>query len=245
MANTATASRAGISRAARVRKAVTVVVFVSLAASVVFLVWRIGSGGGVMEPAIRGRGDYVLMLLQCVVGLVALGLPSLVQRRFSVQMPDSFLTLFFIFLFCAIYLGEVRSFYYVVPYWDTILHTFSGVMLGALGFSVVLLLNDAKTVGVTLSPAFIALFAGCFAVTWGVVWEFYEYAVDGLLGLNMQKTSLADGTALTGTAALSDTIKDLAVDCAGALSISVVGFIMMKAKPGWLNRFDFQQVQPD
>ncbi|MDR1387996.1 MAG: hypothetical protein LBJ44_10545 [Propionibacteriaceae bacterium] len=226
------------------RKAVTILVFVSLAASVVFLVWRISQpadDGGVDPTAeARGRGDYTLMLLQCLVGLVALALPSLLQRRFSIQMPDSFLTLFFVFLYCAIYLGEVRSFYYLIPYWDTILHTFSGAMLGAFGFSVVLLLNDAKTVGVTLSPAFIALFAGCFAITLGVVWEFYEYIGDGLLGLNMQKTRLADGAVLTGSAALRDTVKDLAVDCAGALATSVVGFVMMKKKPGWLNRFDFQ-----
>lgn len=76
--------------------------------------------------------------------------------------------LYTIFLYCAIYLGEVKSFYYEVPHWDTILHTFSGAMLGALGFLFVTLLNKNEKVQMNLSPLFVVDFSFCFAVTLGV-----------------------------------------------------------------------------
>ena len=69
------------------------------------------------------------------------------------------MVLFALFLYCAIYLGEVRDFYYHVPHWDTILHTFSGAMLGALGFSVINFLNKTDRVPMNLSPVFVASFA--------------------------------------------------------------------------------------
>lgn len=50
-------------------------------------------------------------------------------------MPSGMELAFLLFLFGAIYLGEVRGFYFRIPYWDTILHAFSGGMLGALGFT--------------------------------------------------------------------------------------------------------------
>jgi uncharacterized membrane protein YjdF len=113
-------------------------------------------------------------------------------------------------------------------------------MFGVLGFSVILLLNDSKTAGVSLSPAFVALFSMCFAITVGVVWEIYEYVGDGILGLNMQKTILSNGVALVGHAAVRDTMKDLIVDGLGAIVTSAIGFVMMTKKPDWLNKFDFQ-----
>ena len=118
-----------------------------------------------------------------------------------INIPNYMYVLYFIFLYCAIYLGEVRNFYFVIPHWDTILHAFSGAMLGALGFSLVSILNGSKRLRLKLSPFFIALFAFCFALAAGSVWEIYEYTFDGLLTLNMQKYALEDGTLLVGRAA--------------------------------------------
>ena len=138
--------------------------------------------------------------------------------------------MYLVFLYCAITLGEVRDFYYRVPHWDTILHTLSGVMLGFFGFMVIDILNRDKNTSVNLSPIFVSLFAFCFAVSIGLVWEIYEYSFDGILGLNMQKFRLEDGTELIGRAALSDTMDDIIVDALGALSASVYGFIHLKVR---------------
>lgn len=183
----------------------------------------------------RHRSDYVLMLLQCCLGVLALFLPSFLNKKFKIRVPSGMMIMYVIFLYCAIFLGEVRSFYYAIPFWDSILHFFSGGMLGCLGFSVVRILNSDKKVPVNLSPAFVSFVALCFAVTIGALWEIYEFTGDGLLGLNMQKYMLEDGTQLVGRAALSDTMKDIIVDFCGAGLFCLIGYFSMKRKKPWIN----------
>jgi len=218
-------------------KIVSGIVFISLVLSVIYIIVRIIMvSTGIRDREDRPESEYVLMLLQCTLGIVMMLLPGIISKKFSIQIPSQMYITFVVFLYCAIYLGEVRSFYYQFRHWDTILHAVSGVMLGALGFSFVLLLNDTEKVPVNISPLFVSLFAFCFSIMLGVMWEFYEFTFDGLLGLNMQKFALEDGTMLVGRQALEDTIKDLFVDTIGALIISVIGYISIKYKKGWIER---------
>jgi hypothetical protein len=119
------------------------------------------------------RSDRMLMLLQCCLGLAVMFLPTLLERKWSIGIPSYMCIIYYIFLYCAIYLGEVRSFYYLIPHWDTILHVFSGGMLGALGFTIVHILNESSRTRVNLSPFFVAFFAFSFAVAMGAIWERY------------------------------------------------------------------------
>ncbi len=180
------------------------------------------------DPHAKVKSDYTLMLVQCMTAILVMFLPSALERRFRLEIPNYMVVLYFAFLYCAVYLGEVRNFYYAVPHWDTILHGFSGAMLGALGFVLVNLLNDAPNVKMSLSPGFVAFFAFCFALACGAVWEIYEYLMDGLLHMNMQHFAIEDGTPLMGRAALLDTMKDLIVDALGALVIAVIGYFPLR-----------------
>lgn len=177
---------------------------------------------------VRVKSDYVLSLLQCALGLIVMFIPSIIEKKISIDIPDSMEILYFIFLFSAIVLGEVRDFYYVIPYWDKILHAFSAGMLASLGFVLVAIFKKTERLKYYLSPLYIALFSFCFALTIGVVWEIYEYLADGLLSLNMQKYALADGTKLIGREALADTMDDLIVDTLGALVITILGYFSLK-----------------
>lgn len=176
------------------------------------------------------KGDYFLMLLQCSLGVIVTLLPSLIKHKWSAKIPNYMYVLYFIFLFCAIILGEVTNFYFIIPYWDLILHTFSGAMLGALGLTLVTLMNDDEHINIKLSPAFVALFAFCFAIGCGVIWEMYEYTVDTIMNLNMQKYALESGELLVGRAALADTMEDLIVDVIGAGILSFIGYFSLKKK---------------
>lgn len=221
------------------QRILSAIVFLTLLISIVFLVVRVFIAPGSEEnpePFARTKSDYVLMLLQCSLGVFAMLLPGLISKKMRVEIPSVMYILFVLFLYCAIYLGEVKNFYYAIPNWDTILHCFSGAMLGALGFSFVALLNKSDRVPLNLSPLFVVVFAFCFAVTLGVFWEIYEFSFDGLLGLNMQKAYLENGTALLGRAALMDTMKDLIVDAVGALVTCVIGYISLKYKKGWIEK---------
>lgn len=174
------------------------------------------------------KSDYVLMILQCSVGFVVVFLPSQVEKRFGIEIPDIMEIVYFIFLFCAIYLGEVQNFYYVVPYWDNILHAFSAGMLGALGFVVVNFFNNKENKIIELSPFFVSFFALGFATICGVIWEVYEYLADHILGTNMQKFMSATGEILTGHAALSDTMEDIMINFLGALIVVAIGYFHLK-----------------
>lgn len=213
------------------------ILFVTLILSVIYSFMRV-----IFTPEVpadgnayaHGRSDYILMFIQCLLGLVVLSLPSIVGKKWNVTIPNFIYIMYYIFLYCAIFLGEVLDFYYVIPHWDTILHFFSGAMLGALGFILVSWLNDSELIRVSLSPFFVALFAFCFALSCGAVWEIYEYVFDGLLGLNMQKFTTAEGVVLVGHEALSDTMKDIIVDALAALLMASIGYSRLKAEK-WLH----------
>ena len=87
-----------------------------------------------------------------------------------------------------------------------------------------------------MSPIFVATFAFCFAVTLGVVWEIYEFSADYIMGTNMQKFGTEAGELFLGQAALMDTMKDLIVDTIGAFVISVIGYVSLKHRKGWVEK---------
>lgn len=209
------------------KKVIGVFVLITLFISIIYSVYQVIVTPGIVVEGEHNRSDYVLMLIQCILGMIVFWLPSVLEKRLSFDIPNYMEIAYFIFLYCAIYLGEVHNFYYVIPNWDNILHCFSGAMLGAFGFTLVRILNDSEKVSVVLSPVFICLFAFCFAVTVGAMWEIYEFTGDSLFGLNMQKFRLADGTELVGSAALKDTMDDIIIDSLGALIVSVSGYISM------------------
>lgn len=191
---------------------------------------------------VRVKSDYVLMLVQCMLGIFAMTIPSILKHKIRLNIPPVMITVYAVFLYCAIYLGEVRNFYFVIPYWDTILHIFSSAALCLLGFTIVNILNDSGNIFFSLSPGFLALFAFCFALSLGVLWEIYEFSVDYFLHTNMQKYALETGERLIGQQALFDTMKDFIVDALGALAISLLGYIALKYRKGKVKYFQIEKM---
>ncbi|WP_202943553.1 hypothetical protein [Syntrophus aciditrophicus] len=148
--------------------------------------------------------------------------PEILRKRFDVTIPTEFQILAIIFVFAALFLGEVRSFYARFWWWDIVLHTSSGLLLGIVGFLLVYVLNEHKRTDFHLHPRFVAFFAFSFAVAAGALWEIFEFSMDQILGTNMQKTMLEDPSGLT------DTMWDLIVDVLGAFAISMFGWWFMK-----------------
>lgn len=221
----------------KVAKILGALVMISFIAPIGFLIFKVATTSNVVSEAStdgRVKSDYILMLLECILGIFAMVLPSMLTKKFRLVIPDKIYYLYVLFLYAAIYLGEVRDFYYIIPYWDTILHSLSGLMMGFFGFSLVDILNNNNK-RVALSPFFIAFFAFAFAISVGVVWEIYEFSADQLFATNMQKYKLQDGTELIGKEALEDTMEDLIVDTASAFVASTIGYISLKYKKGWMN----------
>ncbi len=222
-----------IQKIKRNKQRLAIVLYVLLLASIVFALIRYvqtPSDAITQEPGSRTKNDYGLMIVQCLLGILVIYLPTFLEKKLKIDIPDLLEYMYLVFLFCAIYLGEVRNFYFRIPFWDTILHAMSGGMLAVIGFYIVLILNNWDRMDLHLSPFFVAFFAFCFAVTSGVVWEIYEFAVDRLLGMNMQKYLTDTGEALIGAAALQDTMEDLIVDLLSALVVSTLGYFALVRK---------------
>lgn len=221
------------------KRIISTIVFVSFSAPIIYLAYKIVTTTNEILPnseETRVRSDYVLMLLQCILGIVAMCIPSVLRKKFKIEIPNTMYYFYVIFLYAAIFLGEIQDFYYKVKYWDLILHTLSGVMIGFLGFSMVDILNNELEI-VHLNAFFVAFFAFCFAMTLGGIWEIYEFASDSILGTNMQKFALKNGIMLSGQDALADTMEDIIVDGIGALVASTIGYISIKYKFTFMNSF--------
>ncbi|MBQ9605619.1 MAG: hypothetical protein IJV16_00380 [Lachnospiraceae bacterium] len=122
----------------------------------------------------------------CVLSLILFLLPSFVEDTFKITIPPVFQAIIFGFIFAAEILGEIDHFYVRIHGWDTMLHTMNGFLCAAVGFSLIYLLNrDSKNV--SLSPFYLTLVAFCFSMTVGVGWEFFEFTMDQLFFLDMQK----------------------------------------------------------
>ena len=126
----------------------------------------------------------------CAFVLLLYVLPQFVENRMNIQIPSVLEIVIFVFVFMAEILGELDSYYLKYEHWDTILHTSSGFLLAAVGFSLVNLLNKSERVRVQLSPVYLAVVAFCFSMTMGVLWEFFEFAADRWLLFDMQKDTV-------------------------------------------------------
>lgn len=143
----------------------------------------------------------IMMLLQifnhnyeqvflCGLTLVLMIMPSIVQVTFKMEFPSTLEIIILLFIFASEILGEIASFYIHFPYWDTILHTLSGFLCAALGLSLVEILNRDERLKFQLSPLFMAIVAFCFSMTIGVLWEFFEFGMDTMFRLDMQKDTV-------------------------------------------------------
>jgi hypothetical protein len=157
-------------------------------------------------------------------------LPLLLGKKLDVFIPPELEGLAVLFVFASLFLGEVRGYYVRFWWWDLVLHTASGLLLGILGFLLVYVLNEKPDLGIDMKPGFVALFAFMFSLGIGALWEIFEFWMDSTFGTFMQKS-------------LSDTMFDLIVDALGALAISVFGYVYLKTSEvdsfleRWILRF--------
>lgn len=202
----------------------------------------------------------------CVMTLVLFMIPSFVDRKLKIHLPLTLEAVIMFFIFAAEILGEIQSFYTIIPYWDTLLHTINGFMMAAIGFAMIDILNQDPHFHINMSPLFVAFVAFCFSMTIGVLWEFFEYTADRFFLTDMQKDWYINNissvlinpsglntpivikditkTVINGTingvpqewvidngyldVGIIDTMKDLIVNCVGAVIFSIFGLIYIK-----------------
>lgn len=205
-------------------------------------------------------GGHLFVAMQCFLTILLCALPNILNRKFGIEFPSALELAAILFIFASTFLGEILGFYNQFPLWDTILHTMSGFLMAAIGFSLTEMMNRSEYTRFSLSPGFVAFFAFCFSMTTGVVWEFYEFGMDMLFAMDMQKDTFVgtitsvliekehlqvESAILNGEIlprwldiGLIDTMKDLFANAAGAIIFSLFGMIYMKKfESGWIIHF--------
>ena len=159
------------------------------------------------------KGEWLILF----IGILTLFLtfaPLFIEKKYKLYLPIEVELLIIVFIYASLVLGGIREYYLKFWWWDIIIHTTSGIALGFIGFMILYILYQGKKI--RANPMMIAIFSFSFAVAIGVLWEIFEFVVDSLTGLNMQKSGLRD------------TMWDLIVNSIGALFASTMGYLYLK-----------------
>ena len=135
------------------------------------------------------RGEYESAFI-CLLVQILFILPFFIQQNFGIQLPTTLEIIILLFIFAAEILGELEGYFITYPNWDTMLHTTTGFLSAATGFALIDILNRNSRIKFHLSPIYVALAAFCFSMTVGVLWEFFEFGMDRLFHLDMQKDTV-------------------------------------------------------
>ncbi len=152
-------------------------------------------------------------------------------------------------------LGQCHNLYYLVPWWDKMLHMIGGVMFAFFG----LFLFEAFVEKNKRKRVMTAIFAICFSMAIGTIWEFSEFAADTFFGMDMQDDVvithinsylLDDGVGVTGSIeniqevlvngqslpvkgyidiGLIDTMLDMLLEALGAVAVAIA-YILSKGR---------------
>lgn len=155
-----------------------------------FLVYLVLRALVVLIMVLQALNKNYENVFYCALTLVLFEMPSLLQMQLKVELPTTLEIIILIFIFAAEVMGEIGSYYTRFPYWDTMLHTMNGFLAAAIGFSLVDILNRDSRAKFQLSPLYMAIVAFCFSMTIGVLWEFFECAMDVFFHADMQKDTI-------------------------------------------------------
>ena len=183
----------------------------------VYLVLRLMVLATLVSSVIRSEYESAFI---CLLVLVLFMLPFFIQQNFGIELPSTLEIIILLFIFAAEILGELECYFITFPYWDSMLHTTSGFLCAATGFALIDILNRNSRIKFELSPIYVALAAFCFSMTVGVLWEFFEFGMDRIFHMDMQKDTVVSSIT---SVMLDPTNKNIPVTIDGITSVTVNG----------------------
>jgi len=152
--------------------------------------------------------DHLTWVPAALISLIITEIPSILRRDLRLVLPAELNFWIILALFLHVW-GGVSGFYDNVPGWDHITHALSASLIAALGFIVVLSV-DQYVKSIFLPRRFLGLFIALFTMATGVLWELMEFSLDSWTGSHMQYS-------------LDDTMFDLFFDGVAGIAVAAVG----------------------
>ncbi len=123
----------------------------------------------------------------CLLTLALFSVSALTEGVLKLRVDAPLDIAAVLFAVCANVFGEMLGFYLRFPWWDAALHVIWGFLAGLLGCALLEALQGQR-----LRPGAAALTALSFAALTAVAWEFFEFTMDSLFSLDMQKDAWLD-----------------------------------------------------
>ncbi len=149
----------------------------------------------ILRIAILGWGIYglfhgsVVEFLEAIFAVIFTHLWDFFQifggRSFIVEVDYSTQTLLNLFIFVAVCIGSTFNNRTTFEHFDTVTHFGSGFLAAWFGYDFANIIYRKR--GGNLGPAMSSLFSLSFSLSIAVGWEIYEFTMDQLYGLDLQK----------------------------------------------------------
>ena len=133
------------------------------------------------------------LLFEAMICILFPFIITYISNKLKLILPSTFQTISVIFILLALYFGEFLKFYSKFWWWDLFLH-------GAFGcYGVIIALHLIRGViqkEKNISPGrfaiFSSIFAFCFSITIGTLWEIVEFLCDYFFNTDMVNGGLED-----------------------------------------------------
>lgn len=151
--------------------------------------------------------------------------PALCEKALHITLSPLTKIIFMLYAVSGPLMGNVYHLYYLLPWWDKFLHLLCGIMFTIFGLQLPELADASNARHSTVLKCICGF---CFAMAIGVVWEFFEFACDMLVGTDMQRDSILytinsyDLGAATG---VTGTISDITEVVVNGQSLDLGGYI--------------------
>ena len=134
-------------------------------------------------------------------------------KRKKIILPPRFALVSILFIFLALFLGEIIALYSLLWWWDLLLHFIAGIYFVII--SLYLMQDIIKIDKVTTIKRYTILtliFAFSFSITFGTLWEEFEFIGDYFFKTTIVKWGL------------EDTMTDLLLKIIGAFITTIIYF---------------------
>ena len=146
-------------------------------------------------------------------------LPNVLQRLSGLKISFRLQLIYFIFLFVSLTLGICFDWYKFIPHFDKVIHVISGALSTIPAWYALKFFKADK-----ISRLFQAIFIICSCMTIALIWEFFEFACDKILGTNMQQL-------------ISEGVDDTMFDLLSALIGTCLGTIFLMRNTKAIEKF--------
>lgn len=144
-------------------------------------------------------------------GIIVSALPLLLILL-KKPFPTALVFGYFLFVFCSIYLGSIKSFYLKYAWWDSTLHLYKGIFAGIAAVFIFKALSGGKG----NSRSLLFLFSFSLSAAASILWEIFEFAGDQLITETMQRGGN------------KDTMIDLIAGTSGALLAGIYNILRFR-----------------